>query len=124
MGTVLVIPVHRKGSINDPDNYKGSALMDVMSKIYIGIVTKKTYFVLSVVIQLLKLKLVFELVILLLIMVSFCILWSVNIYVEKVKKNYMLPLLILRRHLIVLVFYRNNVSVVNYLARSKVHILL
>ena len=42
----VIIPLHKKGNLNNPDNYRGIALLDIFSKIYIGILnTRVTFFV-------------------------------------------------------------------------------
>jgi hypothetical protein len=37
----VIIPLHKKGPSNIPDNYRGIALLQVFSKIYIGILNKR-----------------------------------------------------------------------------------
>ena len=37
----VLVPIHKKGEINNPDNYRGIALLDVFSKIYISILNKR-----------------------------------------------------------------------------------
>ena len=41
---ILLIPLYKKGNINDPSNYRGIALMEILSKIYISILTKRLTF--------------------------------------------------------------------------------
>ena len=41
---ILLIPIYKKGNVQEPSNYRGVALMDVLSKIYISIVTKRLTF--------------------------------------------------------------------------------
>lgn len=43
----VVIPLYKKGSVNDPNNYRGIALLDVLSKVYIAIITKRLTFYLN-----------------------------------------------------------------------------
>lgn len=40
----IIIPLHKKGSIHNPDNYRGIALLDIFSKLYIGILNKRVTF--------------------------------------------------------------------------------
>jgi len=40
----IIIPLHKKGSLNNPNNYRGIALLDVFSKVYIAIITKRLTF--------------------------------------------------------------------------------
>lgn len=40
----VIIPLHKKGSYNNPNNYRGIALLDVFSKVYISIITKRITF--------------------------------------------------------------------------------
>lgn len=42
--TSIVIPIHKKGNPNDTNNYRGIALLDVFSKIYISILTTRVTF--------------------------------------------------------------------------------
>ena len=42
--TSIIIPVHKKGCTNNPDNYRGIALVDLLSKIYISILNKRLTF--------------------------------------------------------------------------------
>ena len=37
----IIIPIHKKGDVNQPDNYRGIALTSVISKIYTHILTKR-----------------------------------------------------------------------------------
>ena len=41
---IILIPLHKKGNVNNPDNYRGIALIDVLSKVYISIITKRLTF--------------------------------------------------------------------------------
>ena len=41
---LLLIPIYKKGNVQEPSNYRGVALMDVLSKIYISVVTKRLTF--------------------------------------------------------------------------------
>ena len=41
---MLVIPLHKKGSLNNPDNYRGIALGEVLGKIYVSVLTKRITF--------------------------------------------------------------------------------
>ena len=40
----IIIPIHKKGSKNNPDNYRGIALLEILSKIYISILNKRLTF--------------------------------------------------------------------------------
>jgi hypothetical protein len=40
----IIFPLHKKESLNDPNNYRDKALLDVFSKIYISIITKRITF--------------------------------------------------------------------------------
>ena len=40
----VLVPIHRKGSIHVPDNYRGITLTNVASKIYISVLTKRLTF--------------------------------------------------------------------------------
>ena len=40
----IIVPVHKKGSIHFADNYRGIALLDTFSKIYISILTQRVSF--------------------------------------------------------------------------------
>ena len=40
----VLVPLHKNGNVNSPDNYRGIAIMDVMCKIYIAIITKRISF--------------------------------------------------------------------------------
>ena len=55
----VLIPAFRKGQQHDPNNYRRIALVDVLSKIYISIITKRL--TLRLLICYLKTKLVLEL---------------------------------------------------------------
>ena len=37
----LIVPIHKSGSINDPSNYRGISLINIMYKIFSGIITEK-----------------------------------------------------------------------------------
>ena len=37
----LLVPIHKKGSINDPDNYRGISLLNILSKYYIYVLNKR-----------------------------------------------------------------------------------
>ena len=37
----VLVPIHKKGDLDNPDNYRGIALLDVFSKIYISIINKR-----------------------------------------------------------------------------------
>ena len=37
----LLVPIHKKGSINDPDNYRGISLLSILSKYYTYILNKR-----------------------------------------------------------------------------------
>ena len=39
-----IVPLHKKGNIHDPNNYRGIALLDVLSKLYISILSKRLTF--------------------------------------------------------------------------------
>ena len=39
-----IIPLHKKGNVNEPNNYRGIALLDVLSKLYICILAKRLSF--------------------------------------------------------------------------------
>ena len=41
---ILLILLYKKGNVNDPSNYRGIALMEILSKIYISILTKRLTF--------------------------------------------------------------------------------
>ena len=40
----VIIPIHKKGPTSNPDNYRGISLLQILSKIYISIVTKRLTF--------------------------------------------------------------------------------
>jgi hypothetical protein len=40
----VIIPLHKKGSYTNPNNYRGIALLDVLSKLYISILTHRLTF--------------------------------------------------------------------------------
>lgn len=40
----ITIHIHKKGSCNNPNNFRGIALLDVLSKFYITIITKRVTF--------------------------------------------------------------------------------
>ena len=40
----IIVPLHKKGNVNNQDNYRGIALVDVLSKLYISILTKRVSF--------------------------------------------------------------------------------
>jgi len=37
----LIIPLHKKGDINNPDNYRGISLLSVISKVYTRIINSR-----------------------------------------------------------------------------------
>ena len=39
----IVVPLHKKGDINEPDNYRGISLLSITSKIFTGILNKRLY---------------------------------------------------------------------------------
>ena len=41
---ILLIPIYKKGNVSEPNNYRGIALMDILSKVYISILTKRLTF--------------------------------------------------------------------------------
>ena len=41
---IIIIPIHKKGSMNNADNYRGIALIDILSKVYINIITRRLTF--------------------------------------------------------------------------------
>ena len=36
----IIVPIHKKGDVNQPDNYRGIALTSVISKVYTNILNK------------------------------------------------------------------------------------
>ena len=40
----LIIPLHKKGSVNNPENYRGISLLDVLGKIYTSILNRRITF--------------------------------------------------------------------------------
>ena len=40
----VIVPVYKKGSRNNPDNYRGIALLEIMSKLYVSILNKRLTF--------------------------------------------------------------------------------
>ena len=40
----LLFPLYKKGSVNNPNNYRGIALVEYVSKLYISIITKRLTF--------------------------------------------------------------------------------
>lgn len=40
----IIVPIHKKGCIHSPNNYRGIALFDVLCKLYISIITKRVTF--------------------------------------------------------------------------------
>lgn len=40
----IIIPIYKKGNRDNPNNYRGIALLDVLSKVYITIITKRLTF--------------------------------------------------------------------------------
>ena len=40
----LIIPLHKKGSVNNPENYRGISLLDVIGKIYTSILNRRITF--------------------------------------------------------------------------------
>jgi hypothetical protein len=40
----VIIPLHKKGDVNSANNYRGIALLDVVSKVYIAILTRRVTF--------------------------------------------------------------------------------
>ena len=36
----VIIPLHKKGNVNNPENFKGISLLDVIGKIYISILNR------------------------------------------------------------------------------------
>lgn len=41
---IIIVPLHKKGSVNNADNYRGIALIDILSKVYISIFTNRLTF--------------------------------------------------------------------------------
>ena len=39
----IVVPLHKKGDINEPDNYRGISLLSITSKIFTGILNRRLY---------------------------------------------------------------------------------
>ena len=37
----LLVPIHKKGSISDPDNYRGISLLSILSKCYTYVLNKR-----------------------------------------------------------------------------------
>ena len=37
----LLVPIHKKGRINDPDNYRGISLLSILSKCYTYVLNKR-----------------------------------------------------------------------------------
>ena len=37
----LLVPIHKKGSINDPDNYRGISILSILSKCYTYVLNKR-----------------------------------------------------------------------------------
>ena len=44
----IIVPIHKKGDINSPGNYRGIALLETFSKLYISILTKRLTFYIEV----------------------------------------------------------------------------
>jgi hypothetical protein len=40
----IIVPIHKKGNVDEPNNYRGIALLDIVSKIYINILSKRLTF--------------------------------------------------------------------------------
>ena len=40
----VLVPIHKKGNVNSPDNYRGIALLETFSKIYISVLTNRITF--------------------------------------------------------------------------------
>ena len=36
----IIVPIHKKGGVNQPDNYRGTAFTSVISKVYTHILNK------------------------------------------------------------------------------------
>ena len=41
--TAIVVPLHKKGDVNDPDQYRGISLLSVVSKIFTGVLNTRLY---------------------------------------------------------------------------------
>ena len=41
--TAIVVPLHKKGDINNPDHYRGISLLSITSKIFTGILNRRLY---------------------------------------------------------------------------------
>ena len=39
----IVVPLHKKGDVNDPDHYRGISLLSITSKIFTGILNRRLY---------------------------------------------------------------------------------
>ena len=37
----IIIPLHKKGDVNNPDNYRGISLLSVVSKVYTHIINSR-----------------------------------------------------------------------------------
>ena len=44
----ILIPLHKKGDINNPDNYRGISLLDVFGKIYTSIINRRITFYINI----------------------------------------------------------------------------
>ena len=40
-GEAIIVPIHKKGDINNPSNYRGIALLSCISKVFMKIVNKR-----------------------------------------------------------------------------------